>query len=546
MIALFPYLANSIWQARSRRAWGQFKRYAQQVKTAQVHHLQHILWANQRSQWGQQNNFETIHSPADFQNQVPLTTYDDYIPWVERAAGGKPHVLTWEKINLFELSSGSTAASKLIPYTASLQEEFNQGIGTWIYNLFEHYPALKGGTAYWSISPLGNQKQYTSGGIPIGFEEDSAYLGKIGGVLENAVMAVPKSLKRIENIENFRYLTLMHLLRQQNLKIISIWNPTFLTQLLAPLPDWWERLLNDIRQGSLNPPHPIPRELHIKLNWDLHPHPQRANRLRCFSPSNYAAIWPELQLISCWMSGPAKSYAQNLQKQFPKAQFQPKGLIATEAFISFPIVGYAGSALAINSHFFEFILTDSRAERPFLADQLEVDKQYEVLVTTGGGLYRYQMHDIVKVVGFFHEVPLIDFVSKSNHISDFFGEKLNEAFVKGICQRLFQGNHLEPVFYLLAPQDPPDDFHYTLYLESERPFDTKVLVSQLEKMLCENFHYAYARKLEQLAPVRIKRTPAGSEGKYLQHVQSQGTRLGDIKPMRLSNKTGWEKIFYTG
>lgn len=543
MSTFIPYLANSIWQASSKKAWLRFHQNARIIKTAQAQRLRAILQANQHSQWGQKYHFDAIQSATDFQKMVPLTTYDDYLPWIKQAAAGKPAVLTKDPIKLFELSSGSIAASKLIPYTPSLQWEFNQGIGAWIYDLFQHYPGLKAGRAYWSISPLSQQMQYTSGGIPIGFEEDSAYLGKMGGILENAVMAVPKTIKWIEKMDNFRYLTLFHLLRQENIRIISIWNPTFLTQLLNPLAGWWEQLLNDIQHGSLNLPHPVSPDIHKKLSRSIFPHPLRARTLSKISPDEPSSIWTELQLISCWMSGPSKSYAQRLQTQFTDIQFQPKGLIATEAFISFPLIGYTGSVLAINSHFFEFIPVGSKTETPLLADQLEIGQEYEVVVTTGGGFYRYQMNDIVEVVGFYQQVPLIEFVSKSNHISDWFGEKLNEAFVANICKALFQKIRQEPVFYLLAPEDTASTFRYTLYLECGAITNIEIFAHLLEQNLCENFHYKYARQLGQLAPATIKIIPPGGEQKYLAQLQSQGMRPGNIKPMCLSNKKGWGKVF---
>ena len=356
-------------------------------------------------------------------------------------------------------------------------------------------------------------------------------------------MAVPKTLKKIEGMENFRYLTLRHLLRQKNLKLISVWNPTFLTQLLNPLEGWWGSLLNDIQYGTLTLPHQIADNPQKELERELSPRPDRVKMLRSVAPNDYQRIWGKLQLISCWMSGVSKSYAERLQIQFPGVKIQPKGLLATEAFISFPLVAHAGSALAINSHFFEFIPTDAKPKTPLLAHQLEIGKRYEIIVTTSGGFYRYQMHDIIEVLGFYKEVPLIDFVAKSNHISDWFGEKLNVVFVENICEELFANWQKKPRFYLLAPEDAPSGFRYSLYFESEKPANIEILSHQLEQKLSENFHYHYARQLGQLAPAAIKIIPKNSEQKYLAHLQSQGMRLGNIKATRLSNKKGWGDVF---
>ena len=95
-------------------------------------------------------------------------------------------------------------------------------------------------------------KRFTSGGIPIGFELDSAYLGLFGKLLVDSVMAVPNAVKNISNVNSFRYVTLLCLLRQPNLRLISIWNPTYLNLLLAPLAEWWESLLSDIERGTVS------------------------------------------------------------------------------------------------------------------------------------------------------------------------------------------------------------------------------------------------------------------------------------------------------
>ena len=52
-------------------------------------------------------------------------------------------------------TSGSTAAAKLVPFTADLRGEFTTAIDAWLVDLFMARPALMGGPAYWSISPAG-------------------------------------------------------------------------------------------------------------------------------------------------------------------------------------------------------------------------------------------------------------------------------------------------------------------------------------------------------------------------------------------------------
>src|SRR5262249_35205246 len=150
----------------------------------------------------------------------------------------------------------------------------------------------------------------------------------------------------------------------------------------------------------------------------------------------YEEIWPNLQLISCWAHGSAASALPLLQCLFPNVAIQPKGVLATEAFISFPFQD-GESALSATSHFFEF--EELRAEACVrLAHQVEAGKRYVLIVTTSGGLYRYRLGDIVEVTGFVRTCPLLHFIGKEDRIVDLRGEKLNEAFVERTLSALFR------------------------------------------------------------------------------------------------------------
>ena len=64
-----------------------------------------------------------------------------------------------------------------------------------------------------------------------------------------------------------------------------------------------------------------------------------------------------MRLISCWAHGNAARALQHLRAYFPHAIIQPKGVLATEAFVSFPFKNDV-SALSLRSHFFEFVAVD--------------------------------------------------------------------------------------------------------------------------------------------------------------------------------------------
>jgi hypothetical protein len=222
-------------------------------------------------------------------------------------------------------------------------------------------------------------------------------------------------------------------------------------------------------------------------------------------------LFPQLELISCWADGNSKPLAEKLQKAFPGVHIQPKGLLATEGIMTIPIEG-VGKRLT-DVHFFEFI--DSGGE-PRLKNELEVGGEYEIVLTTSGGLYRYRIGDIVRYSGNF----CFDFIGKSGNVSDYFGEKLSEAHVRNAIGG--EG------FRLLVP----DGNRYVLYSETE--CDAR----QIDAALRENFHYDYCRRLGQLEQVALVRVQDGDR-QYIENCLRFGMRLGDIKPACLSNRQGW-------
>ncbi len=552
MIDLRPTFANDLWQLSCIPAWLQFQLATVNVAAVQRRILRDNLRANRDTEYGRRYGFACIDSVESFQGNVPLTTHEDYQEPIETISRGQRNVLVAEPVRMFEVTSGSTSASKLIPYTRSLRSEFQRAIAAWIVDLFGHHPDLKKGPAYWSITPLIEGRKTTRGGIPIGFEEDSAYLGLWGRNLVDTILAVPGDVKNARSMDAFRYTTLLYLLRQPELRLISVWNPSFLSLLLGPLAEWWPALIKDIACGTLSPPNTLHTDVRRSLLQRLAPNPRRADVLASTQPDDYPAIWPRLGLISCWMDGPAATPAQALQALFPNVLFQGKGLIATEAFVSFPMIGITGSVLAVTSHFFEFLPVDpqtfgSSSAQPQLAHQLEKGRIYSVVVTTGGGLYRYHLHDLVEVVGHLHQSPCLQFLGKGDKVSDWFGEKLHEQFVASVLEDLFREHDISPVFAMLAPEDTQEGFRYTLYLEpacKERSRDSLAdLAQDLDRKLGQSFHYGYCRRLGQLTDPEIFWIDQGATQAYLQACEARGQRLGGVKPSVLQRATGWSKYF---
>ena len=181
--------------------------------------------------------------------------------------------------------------------------------------------------------------------------------------------------------------------------------------------------------------------------------------------------------------------------------------------------------------------------RPLLAHQLDRGQQYTVVLTTGGGLYRYQLNDVVEVVGRFRECPMVRFIGRQGHVSDWFGEKLNEAHVAQALREAMAALAIAPQFAMLACDAAPPCASYVLYIEAEASEETLTqAATRIDSALRSNFHYDYARKLGQLGPVRVFRARKAAAS-YMARAMGNGQRAGDIKPLALDRRDGWSQIF---
>ena len=504
--------ANLLWAGSSVQTWGRYRAALRDPAVAQERLLFSYLAENAETAIGRTHRFSAIRSVEEYQARVPVTTYDDLEPLVQRVAGGEAGVLTRSPVTRLVPSSGSTAAAKLIPFTRSLQREFSRAIGAWIVDLYLHRPRLMGGPAYWSISPAmpSSTRRDSIEAVPVGFDDDSVYLGGTRGALVRAVLAVPSGVSSITNLEAFRHTTLLFLLRARALRVISVWHPSFLGQLLEALEARWDLLMADLASRG----------------------GRRAAALRRLRPDDVQGIWPQLRLISCWGDGPARSAAESLARRFPHVEVQRKGLMATEAIVTIPFGGR--HPLAIGSHFLEFLDRNGRAR---LAHQLERGVEYGVVVTTAGGLYRYRLADRVTVDGWCEATPSLSFLGKEDSVSDLFGEKLSDAFVANVLGSLLADGQ-RPRFAMLAPHRTASGTSYTLFIESDRAAPPD-LAAVLERELRRNPHYAWCVDLGQLRPARVMRVGPGAHDAYLDACVARGRRLGDIKPVSLDADTGW-------
>lgn len=499
------------------KKWQVFEAASKNPAAVQKIKLEQYIEKNKETAFGVAHDFSSIKSIEDYRKAVPLSDYDKLSPWINRLIEGEERVLTSEPVKIFERTSGSTSANKYIPYTDSLLQEFSGATSPWMYDVYSHCKGLAGASSYWSVSQASSTREKTKSGISIGFEDDSEYFTFLERWAFKQLSAVPSTVAREPSHKEWELKTLIYLVEAGELGFMSVWSPTFAIGLIEAL----EKRVNEVLLHLSKD-----RAVALKLAF-------AKDRIDTF------VIWPRLRFISSWADGPSAAFIPKLKSLFPHVYIQPKGLMATEGVVSFPLWNQSGCVAAVLGHHLEF-LPHGEIDRTVGVQELEVGGLYSPVLTTGGGFYRYHLKDTIKCVGHFNQLPLINFEQKLDRVSDMVGEKLNAHFVYEAFNRIRESMNLPMEFAMLVPLY--EETSYRLYLECDRNVDLSALAKNLDEALSASHHYGYARKLGQLKPLSVKRIQNG-HALYEEHLVSLGIKRGNIKPTLLESRPGWEKVF---
>jgi hypothetical protein len=456
--------------------------------------LADILRANADTEFGVEHGFAQIRDVDEFRQRVPARRDEQYRPWLERVAEGQAGVLTAAPVVAFE-STGGTTGAKLIPYTEASLAAFRAGVLPWLSCLLERYPRIAQGLAYVAASPVTRAPRSLPCGLPLGLPSDAAYLGTELLPALSQVITVPPPA---DEITRWRVGTLAHLARRRDLSFISIWSPTFLLELLEALPRNAESVLAE-----------------------LHGDPEATRRLEraLASPDGLTTqLWPRLQVVSLWLDAASAPYAARVRELLPGVALDAKGVLATESVITTHTS--AGMVPALTSAVLEFL---DEGGVSHLAGELQAGQRYRAVLTTPGGLYRYDIGDEFLCERPRAGIPRLRFLGRVGVVSDLVGEKLTDSFAAHALASL-------PMGAALVPRRSPRP-HYQLWLEREVP-NLGDVAAVVESRLAANPQYAYARSLGQLRELEIVCSPGFAQYRA-RLLAAQGGRLGDVKTCAL-------------
>jgi hypothetical protein len=506
---------------------------------AQEEKLLEIVRRSEGTVYGQEHGFDRIRSIRDFQAGVPPNTYDTLTPYIERTLRGEENVLTPERPLMFATTSGTTGRSKYIPVTPSYIDEYRHGLHVHTYRILADFGDILAGKILLSAS--NDIEGYFEGGIPYGAM--SGYLTRTQPGSIKRFYVLPYEVCTIKNIEQKYYLTLLHALTA-DIRMIGTANPSSLVLLADKLAAFGEELIHDVRTGSLNPAF-TPANASPRLTAGLSADATRADELRQLLRSRGslrpADVWPNLRLMTCWKGGSMPLYLRKLPEAYGDVPIRDLGYMATEGRGASPLVNSgAGGVVNLTSHFFEFVREEERdaPDAEFLTlDQLESNRQYYPHLTTSAGLYRYDINDVVRVVDFYRNTPVIQFERKGQGISSITGEKLTESQVTAALVEVVDANQFDVLHFTAAVEwgDPP---RYALYAELGDSMTTdraRELARKIDSALCaRNEEYQAKRESQRLGAPVLKRVAAGTWEGLRQKRVAEGAPEAQVKLPQLS------------
>ena len=381
---------------------------------------------------GKQYDFESIRNYKTFTERVPVSTYEELEPLIERTRKGEQNVFWHEPIKWFAKSSGTTnAKSKFIPVSESALEDC-------------HYKGSKDLLCMY-LNNNENSEMFLGKSLRLGgssqiYENNNSSFGDLSAILiENMPMWAEFSSTPSNKVS---------LMSEWESKLTAIINETKTENVtsFAGVPSWMLVLLNRILSESNN--------------------------------SNLMELWPNLEV---YFHGGVnfEPYREQYQKILPNTNFKYYEIYnASEGFFAIQDLNYSNDLLLMLDYgiFYEFIPMDTFGtpnQKVIPLSEVELFKNYAIVITTNSGLWRYLIGDTVRFTSL--KPFRIRVSGRTKHHINVFGEELmventDQAIAK-TCSALnceVKDYTVAPIFmknkekgsheWMVEFKKPPEDF----------------------------------------------------------------------------------------
>ncbi|XP_071948047.1 uncharacterized protein [Antedon mediterranea] len=372
-----------------------FKNQTKKFMQTQEKYILHGLRYNQTTVYGNEFHLGDIHSLEEFKTRHPLTTYSHYEKYVDRICAGETHVMTKDDVVRLALTSGTTGKGKKIPYT-------NQTVWGFGKPIIFLAPSISKKT----LSPGSPFQRTLNFHVrPKSLPSESGISVQAGSTISPShkkyllIYSTPISGFEISNEFEACYVHLLFGIRDRFLKSMTVLFTPLLITAFKILETHWEQMLTDIERGSLWSKLNIPVEVRADLEEKL--------KGVTFASERYV--------------GTEGFYGVNLTILRP------------------PPHRYT---LVPDSLLFEFIPIEESEKsnaNAFFGDQVKVGQTYELVVSNWTcGLYRFRFGDVIKVVDFYNEAPVVEFQYRYGQLMNLRGEKVDEVCMRKALENTFK------------------------------------------------------------------------------------------------------------
>lgn len=505
------------------------ERFRGQMATARVVQRELLFQKIRRCQdsaFGRDHKFRDIRTVEDFRRNIPIAQYDYYFPYIDRVANGDIAAMfpASDRILMFTLSSGTTDAPKLIPINDVWMSEYRAGWQIWGIKAFLDHPKLffaklSGMAGNWDMRRTPTQK-------PCGMA--SGLSAKMQSPIVKTAYSIPASVYTIGDAAAKYYTALRLAVAEENTGLFLTATPATVVTFSKLGNEYREALIRDIHDGTLSNQFDVPDRIRREIRRRVvKPNPDRARKLEQIVERTghlYPKDYWDLSLVACWLGGTVGSYARHLADYCGSTPQRDIGLLCSEGRFTIPMNdGTPAGALEIASHYYEFIPEaeiDSPQPTVLECHELEVGKNYFILLTTSCGLYRYNIYDVMRCTGYEGETPLLEFLNKGQRFSDMEGEKISEFHLVAAVNHAADREKLHVTAFTAVPVRPADSQppYYAILMEEQDVADVAAahrFVANIDRWLADNnVMYQGKRDDGYLGPPRLVRVAKGSFAEY--------------------------------
>ncbi|XP_073156570.1 indole-3-acetic acid-amido synthetase GH3.6-like [Henckelia pumila] len=511
-----------------------------------------------------------------FKKSIPVISYEDIQPDIKRIANGdKSQIFCLEPVSEFLISSGTSGGeTKLIPFT---DEELRRRamFNRLLMPVMSHFvPGLDRGKGMHFLFVRSDGK--TPNGLPIrpaltSYYKSSHFKNRPFNPYTNYTSPNETILCHDHYQSMYSQMLCGLCQNKQVLRVGSLFAAS-LIRAIRFLEEHWSLLCNDIRTGSVDSLITDPLVREAVMGILRQPDPQLADFIEseCRKDSWQGIIprlWPNTKLIDVIVTGTMSQYIPMLDyysNELPivspayassecyfgvnldplcKPSDVSYTLIPTMAYFEFLPLNRSiddGNVVSGSISVGESLNGEKQLELVDLVD-VKLGEEYEVVVTTYAGLYRYQVGDVLRVAGFKNNAPQFNFVCRKNVILSIDSDKTDETELQNAVEKA--ASHLIAFDACVAEYTSYTDTskvpgHYVLYWELSQSASSRRIPPTVFEDCCFTIEeslastYRHHRVHKTISPLEIRIVETGTFDKVMDYVISLGASMGQYKTPR--------------